>query len=160
MIAELICVIVSCTIMTLYIVAYILHVGIPSSLSATYYGTEAKWLFPTCIATAGALALVPLLDITPDSYKFIAFFIVASILFVAAAPAFREELTDKVHCGAALILGISVLAWLMLSTGVPYIAIVAIIIGLTADRRHFVFWLEAGLLYNLYTSLILILSYR
>lgn len=160
MIAELICVTLSCAIMTLYLTAYILNLGLPTSISETYYYTEAKWLFPTCTATAGVLALVPLLNITPDSYRFVAFFIVASILFVAAAPAFREELTNKVHSGAAIILGVSALTWLILTNGVPYIAITAMLAGLLFDRRRLVFWLEIGLLYNLYISLILILSYR
>ncbi len=160
MTAELICVTLSCAIMTLYLTAYILNVGLPTSISETYYYTEAKWLFPTCTATAGALALVPTLNITPDRYQFVAFFIVAAILFVAAAPAFREELTDKVHSGAAIILGVSALAWLILTSGVPYIAITAILAGLMFDRRRIVFWLEAGLLYDLYTSLILILSHH
>lgn len=160
MTVELICVTLSCAIMTLYLTAYILNVGLPTSISETYYYTEAKWLFPTCTATAGALALVPLLNITPGRYQFVAFFIVASILFVVAAPAFREELTNKVHSGAAIILGVSALAWLILTSGVPYIAITAILAGLLFDRRRIVFWLEAGLLYNLYTSLIVILSYR
>lgn len=159
MIAYLISVTLSCSIMTAYLTAYILNVGLPSSISETYYKTQAKWLFPTCTATAGILALVPLLNVTPDNYRFVAFFIIASILFVAAAPAFREELTNYVHSGAAIILGLSALAWLILTIGVPYIAITAILIGLGIDRKHFIFWLEAGLLYNLYTTLILILSY-
>lgn len=160
MILELVTVSVSCLIMTLYLTAYILKIGLPTSISETYYNTEAKWLFPVCISSAGALALVPLMNITPDSYKFVAFMIVASILFVAAAPAFREELTNKVHSGAAIILGVSAMTWLILTSGVPYIAITAILVGLLFDRRRFVFWIEAGLLYNLYITLILILSYR
>ncbi len=160
MIAELICVALSCAIMTLYLTAYILNVGLPTSISETYYHTEAKWLFPACTATAGVLALVPLLNITPDHYRFVAFFIVVSILFVAAAPAFREELTDKVHSGAAIMLGISAVVWLMLTSGVPWIAIAVIGAGLLSDRRRIVLWLEVGLLCNLYTSLILTLSYR
>ena len=68
MIAELICVTMSCTIMTLYLIAYILNVGVPTSISETYYKTQKKWLFPTCTATAGTLALVPLLNVTPDNY--------------------------------------------------------------------------------------------
>ncbi len=160
MLPELIAVSVSCVVMTLYLTAYINAIGIPASISAIYYKTERKWLFPACTATAGTLALVPLLNVTPDNYQFVAFFIVASILFVASAPAFREGMTNHVHSGAAIILGLSALAWLILTSGVPYIAITATLIGLAIDRRHFVFWLEAGLLYNLYASLILILSYR
>lgn len=153
----LISVALSCAIMSLYLTAYILHWGIPCSISDTYYQTARKWLFPVCTAISGALALVPLLNMTPETYQFVAFFIVASILFVAAAPAFKEELTHYVHYGAASVLGLSATTWLILTTGVPYIAIVAAVIAMF-DRRHFLFWIEVGLLYNLYVSLISILS--
>lgn len=153
MTAEFLCVTISCAIMTLYLTAYAIIVGIPTSISATYYRTQAKWLFPVCTATAGALALVPLLNLTPDNYRFVAFFIVASILFVAAAPAFREELTHEVHGVAAVVLGVSATVWLGLTTGIPYIAIAAALAGLIANRRNLLFWIEAGLLYNLYASL-------
>ena len=45
---------------------------------------------------------------------------------------------------------------LILTTGVPYIAIAGAVTAML-DRRHFLFWIEAGLLYNLYASLIYIL---
>ena len=157
MIYELTAVALSCAIMSLYLTAYILNWGIPCSISDTYYQTARKWLFPACTAAAGALALVPLLNITPERYQFVSFLIVASILFVAAAPAFKEELTHYVHYGAASVLGLSATAWLILSTGVPYIAIIGIIIAII-DRRHFLFWVEVGLLYNLYISLTFLLS--
>lgn len=152
---ELISVALSCAIMSLYLTAYILHRGIPCSISDTYYHTERKWLFPVCTAISGALALVPLLNITPETYQFVAFFIVASILFVAAAPAFKEELTNYVHYGAASVLGLSAIVWLILTTGVPYIAIAGAITAML-DRRHLLFWIEVGLLYNLYASLIIL----
>lgn len=154
---ELISVALSCAIMSLYLTAYILHWGVPCSISDTYYHTERKWLFPVCTAISGALALVPLLNITPETYQFVAFFIVASILFVAAAPAFKEELTNYVHYGAASVLGVSAIVWLILTTGVPYVAIAGAITAML-DRRHLLFWIEVGLLYNLYASLIIILS--
>lgn len=157
MIYELIAVTLSCIIMSLYLTAYILNRGLPCSISDTYYQTERKWLFPVCTATSGVLALVPLLNITPERYRFVAFIIVASILFVAAAPAFKEELTHSVHYGSATILGLSATAWLILTTGVPYIAIAALITAII-DRRHFLFWVEVGLLYNLYASLIYLQS--
>ena len=160
MLPELIAVSVSCIVMTLYLTAYINAIGIPASISAIYYKTERKWLFPATISTTGLCALVPLMNNTPEEYQFVAFFIVAAALFVASAPAFREDMVGKVHGVAAAILGLCALAWLILTSGVPYIAITAKLIGLAIDRRHFVFWLEAGLLYNLYASLILILSYR
>ena len=140
--------------MTIYLVNIIARHGIPESISATYYKTEAKWLMPACVGGSAVLALVPLMNHTPENYKFIAFLIVASILFVASAPAFKDGLERKVHFGAASLLGVTTLTWLILTSGVPWIAVVGIITALI-DRKHFIFWLEAGLLYNLYFVLLL-----
>lgn len=95
MILELIAVSVSCLIMTLYLTAYINSLGVPASISATYYKTEKKWIFPTAISLTGLCALVPLMNHTPENYQFVAFFIVAATLFVASAPAFREEMIAR-----------------------------------------------------------------
>lgn len=153
MIIELISVTVSCLIMTLYLTAYINARGIPASISATYYNTEKKWMFPSTIATTGLCALVPLLNNTPESYQFVAFFIVAATLFVASAPAFREEMVGTVHGVSAAVLGLCALAWLVLTTGCPWLAIAGLCVAIL-DHKHFLFWFEVGLLYNLFIDLI------
>ncbi len=150
---ELIAISVSCLIMTLYLTAYINTIGIPASISATYYNTEKKWLFPSTIATTGLCALMPLLNNTPESYQFVAFFIVAATLFVASAPAFRDDMIGKVHGVSAAVLGICALAWLILTSGCPWLAIVGICVAII-DIKHFLFWIEVGLLYNLFIDLI------
>ena len=150
---ELIAISVSCLIMTLYLTAYINTIGIPASISATYYNTEKKWLFPFTIATTGLCALMPLLNNTPESYQFVAFFIVAATLFVASAPAFRDDMIGKVHGVSAAVLGICALAWLILTSGCPWLAIVGICVAII-DLKHFLFWIEVGLLYNLFIDLI------
>lgn len=157
MTAELIAVSVSCLIMTLYLTAYINAVGVPASISATYYHTERKWLFPTAISLTGLCALVPLMNHTPESYQYVAFFIVAATLFVAAAPAFREDMVGKVHGISAAVLGLCALVWLMLTTGWPWIAIVGLCVAIL-DRKHFLFWFEVGLLYNLIIDLMFVVS--
>ncbi len=157
MILELIAVSVSCLIMTLYLTAYINSLGVPASISATYYKTEKKWIFPTAISLTGLCALVPLMNHTPENYQFVAFFIVAATLFVASAPAFREEMIGKIHATAATVLGICALAWLILTTGCPWIAIIGLCIAVL-DCKHFLFWVEAGLLYNLFIDLITIVT--
>ncbi len=157
MILELIAVSVSCLIMTLYLTAYINSLGVPASISATYYKTEKKWIFPTAISLTGLCALVPLMNNTPENYQFVAFFIVAATLFVASAPAFREEMIGKIHATAATVLGICALAWLILTTGCPWIAIIGLCIAVL-DHKHFLFWVEAGLLYNLFIDLITIVA--
>lgn len=153
MIAELIAVSVSCIIMTLYLTAYINTVGLPASISATYYKTERKWLFPATISATGLCALVPLMNNTPEEYQFVAFFIVAAALFVASAPAFREDMVGTVHGVAAAVLGLCAIAWLILTTGCPWIAIAGVCVALL-DIKHFLFWVEVGLLYNLFLDLI------
>ena len=152
MLLELAAVTASCLIMALYLTAYICNAGLPASLSATFYRTERKWLFPLTIATSGLLAMVPLLNHTPDRYRFVAFFIVAATLFVASAPAFRDEFTGRVHATAAAILGLSTLAWLILTIGWPWLALTGLCIALL-DHPHFLLWLELGLLTNLYSAL-------
>lgn len=154
--ADTICVSLSCLIMTIFLTAYIVRFGLPTSISATYYRTDAKWLMPVCTATAGILTLVPILNHTPEQYQFVAFFIVASILFVAFAPAFREELEGKVHSVAAIILGISAVSWLILTAGVPWLAIAGVAVGVKS-RQRLVFWLEVGVLTNLYMVLLFII---
>lgn len=153
MLIEAVAVSLSCLLMTLYLTAYITTVEVPASISATYYRNENKWLFPTTISATGLLALVPIMNHTPETYQFVAFFIIAATLFVAAAPAFREDFVGKVHAVAASILGLCALAWLILSGGVSWIAILGLCVALI-DRRHFLFWIETGLLYNLFTSLL------
>ena len=156
MIPELIAVSMSCLIMTLYLAIYINTLGFPASISATYYHTEKKWLFPVVITITGLCALVPLINNTPESYQFISFLIVAAVCFVASAPAFKEEMVGKIHSTAAIILGVCALLWLILTTGCPWIAIIGLVISIF-DTRHFLFWVETGLLYNLFTDLMTVI---
>ena len=129
--------------------------GIPSSISATYYKCETKWLFPAVIGVCAVLALIPLLELTPVDWQFLGFFIVASVLFVAASPAFKDEFVGKVHTGAALVGGVSILAWLILVGNVAFLIPAAIAMPL--DRKRWIFWLEVCLLDALYSNLLLLL---
>lgn len=149
----------SCLIITLYLTAYICAGGVPTSISDTYYHNEKKWLFPTVLAVSASLALIPMMDITNEPYHFLAFISISAIFFVAASPAFKEDLVGNVHSVAAIILGVAIFAWLFLMADIPYIAFVGIAIGLF-NRKKFVFWLEVGLLYNLYYVLLMLLAHK
>lgn len=150
---------ISCLIITAYLVTYICHCGVPTSLSDTYYHTVRKWLFPSVLVLSAALALEPLMDITPEPWKFFSFLTIGAIFFIAAAPAFKDSLVNQVHTGSAILLCGSVIAWLLLvGMHIPIIAITGVVIGLF-NRRKFVFWLEVGLLYDLYLNLIVLLIY-
>lgn len=150
---------ISCLIITAYLVTYICHCGVPTSLSDTYYHTVRKWLFPSVLVLSAALALEPLMDITPEPWKFLSFLTIGAIFFIAAAPAFKDSLVNQVHTGFAILLCGSVIAWLLLvGMHIPIIAITGVVIGLL-NRRKFVLWLEVGLLYDLYLNLIVLLIY-
>ena len=120
MILELIAVSLSCLIMTLYLSAYITTIGVPTSISATYYKTERKWLFPAAISLTGICALVPLLG--------------------------------KIHATAASVLGLCAVIWLLAIGDCPWIAMLGVCVAVL-DYKHFLFWIEVGLLYNLFISL-------
>ncbi len=154
---EIILVSISCLIMALYLLFTCLSFGVPNSISETYYRTfGSKWVFSGVLFAAASFAVAPLLNHTSESYQFLAFFIVAGIFFVAASPAFRDEFEGKVHTGAALILCFATIAWLILTAGVPYIAIAGVLVGVIR-RREFIFWLELGLLANLYKEIFVLL---
>lgn len=142
----------SLVIITIYLAVYVLSRGVPSSISATYYQTEARWLFPTVITLSGVLAWIPMLNYTPENFQFLAFLTCGAIVFVAASPAFKDEFVGKIHAGAASVLGLSAVTWCIIVAGVPYLAIAGLIIGLLR-RKQFVFWLEVGILANIYLNL-------
>lgn len=146
---------ISAAIISVYLVGYIRSFGIPISISDTYYKTERKWLFPVILGLSISTALIPMLNCTPIDYQFLSFLTLAGILFVATAPAFKEELEGKVHFGAAVLAGICSMAWLICISGVPWIAILGIVIALFQWRRK-LFWIEAGLLINMYVVLLLL----
>lgn len=147
---------ISFAIISIYLIAYVITRGLPTSISVTYYHTESKFLFPAVTALCAVLAWVPLIQVTPENIQFLAFLICGSIVFVAASPAFKDELVGKVHTGAAVILGLAALAWIIVASGIPYATILGVIIGVVL-RRNFVFWLEGGILIDIYVNLFVLL---
>ena len=73
---------------------YLLYDFLPS-ISDSYYKLPNKWLFPTFISTLAIIFWV----VTLTSLMF---FACAFLLFVGLAPAFKEDMTDKVHSIGAI----------------------------------------------------------
>ena len=147
---------ISIVIILWYLILYSLYCGLPTSISETYYNTENKWMFSTVISAGAVLSWIPLVEITPENYQFLSFFICAAITLIAASPAFKDKFIGKIHAGAAITLGIAAIAWIALVCGIPYIAILGVIVGLF-NRKRFVFWLEVGILIDLYWNLLVLL---
>lgn len=148
--------VISGFIMVVYLFSFIGNNGIPTSISDTYYRNNKRWLFSAVLIVAASLALAPILNHTPDSYKFLGFFIVAGIFFVAASPAFKDEFVGKVHCGAATVLGVDAVIWITLTIGIPWLSLLGLAIGLL-NLRNLVFWIEVGILIDVYRCLFYLL---
>lgn len=149
--------VISGFIMVVYLFSFIGNNGIPTSISDTYYRNNKRWLFSAVLIVAASLALAPILNHTPESYKFLGFFIVAGIFFVAASPAFKDEFVGKVHCGAAVVLGVAAVVWIALTIGVPWLSLLGLAVGIF-NLRNFVFWIEVGILIDVYRCLFHLLS--
>ena len=148
--------VISGFIMVVYLFSFIGNNGIPTSISDTYYRNNKRWLLSAVLIVAASLALAPILNHTPESYKFLGFFIVAGIFFVAASPAFKDEFVGKVHCGAAIVLGVAAVVWIALTIGVPWLSLLGLTIGLF-NLRNIVFWVEVGILIDVYRCLFYLL---
>ncbi len=143
--------------MAVYLFSFIGNNGVPTSISDTYYHNGKRWLFSAVLIVAASLAVAPILNHTPESYQFLGFFIVAGIFFVAASPAFKDEFVGKIHCGSAIVLGVAAVVWIALCAGVPWLSLLGLAIGLF-NMRNIVFWIEAGILIDVYRCLFYLLS--
>lgn len=150
-------------ILIAYLTIFTFNLGLPTSLSATYYHCQKKWLFPTVLGLTAALTAVPILELTPEPWKFLGFFVLASVLFTASAPAFKEDFVGKVHTWSALIGSVAALCWIVVILGwggaiIPAFGLIIAII----DRKRAVLWVEisilTGLFFGLYYSIFQVLT--
>ena len=109
-----------------YIAFILIKVGLKTlpTLSDSYYELKAikdryKYLFQFTLLSVSFLLVPVMLEFTPEAFKFLAFFTVAPIAFVAVAPRFRAvdnvygDNEKKVHKTAALVSGISSALWVV-----------------------------------------------
>ena len=109
--------IISFAILFSYTVYYLLRVGLLPSHSDSYLALGKQgWMFQVSLFLSAFLLMIPLLEVTPDPFKFTAFFTCAPVLFTAFAPDFRKEngkvtMERKVHMLGAKIGGVISFLW-------------------------------------------------
>ena len=109
--------IISFAILFSYTVYYLLRVGLLPSHSDSYFALGKQgWMFQVSLFLTAFLLMIPLLYITPDPFKFTAFFTCAPVLFTAFAADFRKEngkvtMERKVHMMGAKIGGVISFIW-------------------------------------------------
>lgn len=90
-------------------------VDAPESISATYYMLGKRgWIFQTVMILVGFLLMPAWISIAKEQHIFLAFLSCASLMFVAAAPAFRLELEGKVHYASAAVCCTCAVFWQIL----------------------------------------------
>ena len=108
---------ISFIILISYTAYYLSRVGLLPSHSDSYFALGKQgWMFQVSLFLTAFLLMIPLLEITPDPFKFTAFFTCAPVLFTAFAPDFRREngkvtMERKVHMMGAKIGGVISFLW-------------------------------------------------
>ena len=109
--------ITSFIILLSYTAYYLSRVGLLPSHSDSYFALGKQgWMFQVSLFLTAFLLMIDLLEITPDPFKFTAFFTCAPVLFTAFAPDFRKEngkvtMERKVHMMGAKIGGVISFLW-------------------------------------------------
>lgn len=144
--------IVSIILISLYILYVVCKDGIPHSLSATYY--QHKTIFSLVLILSIIFSFNSFMY--PEKWQFLPFIFLSGILFVAFAPDFRsDELTDRVHTGAAIISLIVSQIWVaIVNPKVLFIWILLLIYFLLKRKEkiletNFKFWAEIIMLLTL-----------
>lgn len=110
--------IISLCILGAYICAMMYKYGRQEVISGYAYKGGA-WLFSICIGLSAALLMPPMIERAPEDFQFLGFLAPAALLFVSAAPHYKDE-DSKVHkCAAALAAVFCVLWGLAVKPGIP-----------------------------------------
>lgn len=145
----------------------ILLFGIPKSLSMTYYLFKEredvlKCLFPVMMTLLTFFLMPAWIEISEGSpFQFTAFLSAASILFVGAAPAFKNSSMENiVHQVSAYFAAAAAIAWICLVT--PFWWIVLIVLGIIVAvsivtktwKTGYIYWLEMVAFISTFISII------
>lgn len=130
--------------------------GVPESLSATYYTLgRYGWVFQVMMAILGVMLFTVWFPLCDASLQCLAFLSCASLLFVAAAPAFRLELEGKVHYGSAIVCCVCAVLWQVLE-GLWDVTLWFVFIGGMLSLRYrdkWCWWVECAVVGSLLANL-------
>ena len=164
----LILVLIAFAIYALYNVIVVGTLGLPWSLSETFYRLKAKkeWLrffFPIMMMLTSWLLLPAWLEISaPTHLEFLAFFAAAGIMFTGAAPAFKKHsLENMVHTISALVSALFAILWIIFVSKlwwvlIAWLVLITLIAVITKTwKTSPIFWLETVAFLATFTSIIL-----
>lgn len=152
---------ISLTILIVYFWKVIKLIGIPWSISDTYYqlkkhGRSGLWFQIAMILSAGIL-LPEWLEVTEgENYQCCAFLACIGLIFVGSAPCFKLELDGKVHIGATIVCGLASLLYMIFTGYTTIPLLLAFPTGFLIYKYDKpVFWLEIWMFISTYISIII-----
>lgn len=118
----MILILLSLSIITSYVGVMVFRLGVPYSISDTYYSLEHKIWFGFSMIGTAVLLMPAILDRTPESFQFLAFLMCAGLCFVGVAPNFKAGLDRHVHIVATSIAALCSQVWVALT--LPWLLLV------------------------------------
>ena len=152
---------ISLTILIVYFWKVIKLIGIPWSISDTYYQLKKHvrsglWFQIAMILSVGIL-LPEWLEVTEgENYQCCAFLACIGLIFVGSAPCFKLELDGKVHIGATIVCGLASLLYMIFAGYTTIPLLLAFPTGFLIYKYDKpVFWLEIWMFISTYISIII-----
>ena len=145
---------IALSIISLYLAyIFIRYRQIPVSISDTFY-LGANWLFTAVMWIIGFTTAASLINITSETYQFLPFLIGAGLLFVGAAPHFKEDLEGKVHTGGAIVFGIASQVWASIYF-TPWLLLTWLTVPIWFKTKQRTFWAEILCIINIIIAYLL-----
>ena len=136
------------SIITIYLLFSIIkYKQIPESISDTFY-LGNKWWFTFTMFVLGFLICAILIPITSEMYQFTIFLTGAGLLFVGAAPHFKDKSEKKVHFGGAFIFGLASQIWSSLYCS-PWLLLTWLFLIPLWKTKQKTFWIELICIINI-----------
>lgn len=142
-------------VIVIYLI-YCLKTGIPESLSSTYYKISKPRAFQLTMFIVGLGLLCVWVSFSEEFTQFLAFLSCAGVLFVGAAPSFKQELEGRIHYSSAIICCVCAVLWQIIEglwDVTLWFAWMGLMLSLT-DRNKWCFWLELSVIGSVYFNLL------
>ena len=140
-------------ITTYLLISIIRYKQIPESISDTFY-LGNKWWFTITMFILGFLVCATLIPITTEAFQFLAFLTGAGLLFVGAAPHFKDDFEAKVHFSGAFIFGLASQFWTSIYYS-PWLLLTWAILILLWNTKQKTFWIELICIINIILAYLL-----
>lgn len=154
-------VILSLVSISIYVIVMLFKIGIPSSVSATYYSLDNKVWFSITMMTTSFFLMPAILEKTNELYQCLAFLFCVGMFMVGAAPNFRVGIDKWVHTIGAFMILIFSQSWVATNQPWSLMTWVGFLIYMTSYRlikgkvdKNYLFWAEVCGYISVYSTVL------